>query len=97
NAGRPREVVLYPFYRMHDKRYAVYWDLFTPEQWTEREAAYKAELERLKKLEALTVDVLQPGEMQPERDHAMQGEKPTRANSTGANSATPWTDGLRSI
>jgi len=75
NAGRPREVVLYPFYRMHDKRYAVYWDLFTPEQWTEREAAYKAELERLKKLEALTVDVLQPGEMQPERDHAMQGEK----------------------
>lgn len=75
NAGRPREVVLYPFYRMHNKRYSVYWDLFTPEQWTEREAAYKAERERLQKLEALTVDALQPGEMQPERDHAMQGEK----------------------
>ncbi|MFB3789597.1 MAG: beta-L-arabinofuranosidase domain-containing protein [bacterium] len=75
NAGRPREVVLYPFYRMHHKRYAVYWDLFTPEQWAEREAAYQADLERIKKLEAITVDEMQPGEMQPERDHAMQGEK----------------------
>ncbi|HOJ62129.1 MAG TPA: glycoside hydrolase family 127 protein [bacterium] len=75
NVGRPRDVVLYPFYRMHHKRYAVYWDLFTPEQWTEREAASKAEQERIRKLEAVTVDALRPGETPSERDHALQEEK----------------------
>jgi len=26
-AGKPVDVTLYPFYRMHHKRYAVYWDV----------------------------------------------------------------------
>ncbi|HXG68055.1 MAG TPA: beta-L-arabinofuranosidase domain-containing protein, partial [Blastocatellia bacterium] len=73
--GRPRDVTLYPFYRMHHRRYSVYWDLFTPQQWARREADYKAELERARELEALTIDFAQPGEMQPERDHNMQGER----------------------
>ncbi|MDQ3804505.1 MAG: glycoside hydrolase family 127 protein [Acidobacteriota bacterium] len=74
-AGRPRDVTLYPFYRMHGRRYSVYWDLFTPQQWVLREAEYKAELERARRLEARTVDFAQPGEMQPERDHNMRGER----------------------
>src|SRR6185369_3070858 len=32
NVGRPEDVTLYPFYAMHHKRYAVYWDLLTPER-----------------------------------------------------------------
>ncbi|HXG66819.1 MAG TPA: beta-L-arabinofuranosidase domain-containing protein, partial [Blastocatellia bacterium] len=90
--GRPRDVTLYPFYRMHHKRYSVYWDLFTPQQWALREAAYKAELERARELEALTVDFAQPGEMQPERDHNMQGER----TSAGEHQERKWrhaTDG----
>ena len=47
---------------MHHKRYAVYWDLLNEQQWIEREANYKKELERVRKLEALTVDFVQPGE-----------------------------------
>jgi DUF1680 family protein len=74
-AGRPRDVTLYPFHRMHGRRYSVYWDLFTPQQWVLREAEYKAELERARRLEAMTVDFAQPGEMQPERDHNMRGER----------------------
>ena len=41
SAGRPNEFTLYPFYRMHHKRYAVYWDLLNEQQWVEREANYK--------------------------------------------------------
>ena len=86
--GRPRDVTLSPFYRMHHKRYAVYWDLFTPQQWVAREADYKAELERVRRLEAMTVDFAQPGEMQPERDHNMQGERTDDGRTFGSQVAT---------
>ena len=86
STGRPRDVTLSPFYRVHEKRYAVYWDQFTPEQWAVREAEYKAELERVRQLEAMTVDFAQPGEMQPERDHNMQGEN----TETGEHSNRKW-------
>jgi uncharacterized protein len=74
NAGRPRDVKLSPFYRLPHQRYIVYWDLFNPQQWAVRETDYKNELDRARRLEALTLDFVQPGEMQPERDHNMQGE-----------------------
>ena len=71
---------------MHNKRYAVYWDLFTEQQWREREANYKAELERVRQLEAITVDFVQPGETRPERDHNLQGER----MDTGEHSGRKW-------
>jgi hypothetical protein len=77
---------LYPFYAMHHKRYAVYWDLLTAGQWVERETNYRKELERLKRLEALTIDFVQPGETGVERDHNMQGER----TETGENSGRKW-------
>src|SRR6185369_8876327 len=70
--GRPQEFTLYPFYAMHHHRYAVYWDLLTAAQWVERETNYRNELERLKRLEALTIDFVQPGEAEIERAHNMQ-------------------------
>jgi hypothetical protein len=72
--GKPRDVTLYPYYRMHHHRYAVYWDVVSSQEWLSREAKYKSEVARERELEAITVDVTQPGEMQPERDHNMQGE-----------------------
>ena len=75
--------MLYPFYLMHHKRYAVYWDMFTPAQWVQKEAEYRAELERMRRLEASTVDFVQPGEMQPERDHHMQGAQTTTGEALG--------------
>jgi len=73
--GNPRDVTLKPFYQTHDRRYSVYFDLFNEERWQERQAAYEAEQERKKQLEAMTYDAFQPGEMQPERDHNFQGDK----------------------
>ncbi|HET6976446.1 MAG TPA: beta-L-arabinofuranosidase domain-containing protein [Pyrinomonadaceae bacterium] len=84
--GRPADVTLYPFYRMHHKRYAVYWDLLTEQQWIEREANYRTELERVRKLEALTIDFVQPGEAQMERDHNLQGDR----MDAGENSGRQW-------
>jgi hypothetical protein len=71
---------------MHRKRYSVYWDLFTQEQWARREVEIKTELERARMLEALTMDFAQPGEMQSERDHNMQGEK----TSAGEHEGRKW-------
>ncbi len=84
--GRPQDVTLYPFYAMHHHRYAVYWDLLTAAQWVERETNYRNELERLKRLEALTIDFVQPGESEVERAHNMQGER----TENGENSGRKW-------
>jgi hypothetical protein len=79
--GRPEDVTFAPFYRTIHARYSVYWEEFTESQWKDREAAYRAEEARRRELEARTLDYLAVGEMQPERDHAVTGEK------TGAGEA----------
>jgi DUF1680 family protein len=81
--GRPRDVRLEPFFALHDRRYTVYLDEFDSAQWQAREASYRAEQERLKKLEARTLDVLRIGEMQPERDHELKGEKTSAGEALG--------------
>ncbi|HNT89592.1 MAG TPA: glycoside hydrolase family 127 protein, partial [Candidatus Hydrogenedentes bacterium] len=72
--GHPEDLRLIPFFRMHHQRHVVYWDLFTPEQWEARQTAYREEQARRQALDARTLDYVQPGEMQPERDHAFEGE-----------------------
>jgi uncharacterized protein len=79
--GRPRDVELVPFFQLHDRRYTVYLDLFTADDWARREADIRAEEARERQLAGRTLDVLRVGEMQPERDHNLQGER------TGAGEA----------
>jgi uncharacterized protein len=73
--GKPRDFELVPFHRLHNRRYTVYLDQFTAADWSRREAEIRAEEQRVRALEARTVDSFSPGEMQPERDHNVQGEK----------------------
>jgi DUF1680 family protein len=77
NTGRPRDVEMKPFYATYDRRYSIYWDLFNENGWKTKQEDYKAEQERLKKLKEAEIDFVQPGEMQPERDHNFKGEKTT--------------------
>lgn len=86
DVGRPRNVVLRPFYETHDCRYTIFWDKFTEDDWAKRQAEYEAERKRQAELEARTIDVVQPGEMQPERDHNMQGER----TSAGKHAGRGW-------
>lgn len=62
------DVNFVPFYRLHRRSYAIYWDLFTQAGWEQKKAEYAAEQERQRKLKEATVAYAQPGEMQPERD-----------------------------
>jgi DUF1680 family protein len=71
--GRENEVDFQPFYQLHRRTYGIYWDIFTPAEWSKQQAEYAAEQERQRKLEAATVAYAQPGEMQPERDFNYQG------------------------
>jgi len=50
------DVNLVPFYRLHRRTYATYWDLFTPEEWEARKLDFAAEAERQRQLEASTPD-----------------------------------------
>jgi DUF1680 family protein len=75
NTGRPRDVEIKPFYIIYDRRYSVYWDLFNELDWETRQKDYKAEMERIRKLKEAEIDFVQPGEMQPERNHNFKGEK----------------------
>jgi len=78
-AGKNRDLDFLPFYRLHRRTYGIYWDLFTPEEWTLKAAAYANAQEKQRKIEAATVGFVQPGEMQPETDHNYQGEGATVA------------------
>jgi len=68
-------VTLFPFYEAAHERYEVYWDRFTPAEWSEKQEEYKRELARRRELEARTVDVVNAGEEQDERDHNFKGER----------------------
>ncbi|NLF58172.1 MAG: hypothetical protein GX580_11085 [Candidatus Hydrogenedens sp.] len=74
-AGRPGEVTFTPFHSFHGRRHLVYLDLYTEAEWQAEESRRRAEEARLRELEARTVDLLKIGEMQPERDHNLTGER----------------------
>ena len=73
--GRPRDVVLRPFYRVHERRFTVYWDLVTPATLTARENAAAAERARRQDLDRRTIDQVRVGDAASERAHDLQGEK----------------------
>jgi DUF1680 family protein len=91
--GREKDVDFVPFYRLHRRTYAVYWDLFTPSEWEVKAAEYAAEREKQRKLELATVAYVQPGEMQPERDYNYQGAddaRVTRVEGRPGRRARSW-------
>jgi DUF1680 family protein len=69
----PMDLELVPFYRLHRRSYAAYWDLFTPEEWEAEKLNHAAEAERQRQLEASTVVYLEPGETWFERDFNYRG------------------------
>ncbi len=81
--GKPRDVELTPFHRLHDRRYTVYLDVYSQEDWAKRETEIRTEQEREARLAARTVDLLRIGEMQPERDHNVKGERTSAGEAFG--------------
>ncbi len=90
--GRPRDVDLVPFYRLHRRTYSVYFDLLTPEEWARKVAELQAQRERQHQLEAATIVFLQPGDTSIEREFNPQGEETTPIRRAGrlGRSARRW-------
>lgn len=77
------QLPLVPFYGLHGRKHAVYFDLFTPQEWVVREQEYRAIIAAQQALEARTTDLFRIGEMQPERDHNLKSERSDAGNANG--------------
>lgn len=78
NVVNNADLVLEPFFRIHDARYMMYWMALTPPKYNNyMDSIAHAEKERLE-LEKRTVDFVAPGEQQPEVDHQMQSDRSRR-------------------
>ncbi len=92
NVGLKEDIEFAPFYEMPRRRYAIYWDVFTPTDWASKSAAYQVETESEKKLQAATIGFAQPGQMQSERDFAEKDEDsaPVQLNGRYGRQGTNW-------
>ncbi|MBD2704638.1 glycoside hydrolase family 127 protein [Spirosoma sp. BT702] len=68
-------LTLQPFYEIHDARYQMYFQTFTPAAYREQKARLKQQEAEALAIEAKTVDKVACGEQQPEVDHSYKGEK----------------------
>jgi uncharacterized protein len=76
--GRPHDVDLIPFYRLQERTYAAYWDLYTPQEWTVKKAEYARAAEHARALDAATVAFVQPGNREMEAPFHYQGDDDVR-------------------
>jgi DUF1680 family protein len=73
--GRPSEITLQPFYRIHHRRYSVYWECREEEAWKKIVAERAAAEAERRELEARTVDAVDISQADSERQHRQQGER----------------------
>jgi len=74
------DIVLEPFYKIHDARYMMYWMALTNSQYhSYLDSIAASEKEKLT-LQKRTIDFVAPGEQQPEADHAMQNSNSNTGN-----------------
>lgn len=86
--GNARTLELVPFFRVHDARYMMYWRTVAPDKYAEVAAALEATEKARLALDARTLDLVSPGEQQPEVEHDMQSEGST----SGVNQGRRWRD-----
>jgi hypothetical protein len=85
----PDGLPLIPFFRLHEQRYQMYWQLTTKEEFLARRERLAAE-ERARALrEANTLDQVAVGEQQPEVEHNFAGE----GAETGLRDGRRWRRG----
>jgi hypothetical protein len=72
--AEPKGLSLVPFFRLHERRYQMYWELTNAEQITARKEKLAAEELARAAREAATIDSIAVGEQQPEVEHDLKGE-----------------------
>lgn len=66
---------LEPFFRLHECRYMVYWNLASPDELQAQQAHLAQQEKEHAALNALTADLVICGEQQPESDHFIEMEQ----------------------
>lgn len=64
-----QDLVLEPFYRIHDARYMIYWRVVSPEEYNAVLAAMSVQQQESLQLDRMTIDRVIPAEQQPEVEH----------------------------
>lgn len=95
--GRPHDVRLRPFFQIGRNRYSVYWRLLDEARYAERMAQIEEERRRDEALRAATLDFCQLGEMQPEREHQVEGDKTEPMAMAGEKMRVAWHGGWFSL
>jgi hypothetical protein len=85
----PEGLPLIPFFRVHEQRYQMYWELTTTEQIAARKERLAAEERAREAREAATIDWIAVGEQQPEVEHDLRGE----GMETGIHNGRRWRHG----
>lgn len=89
-SDQPEGVALRPFFRSHDERYQMYWEIGTPAKFAERRDRLAAEERARAAFEAATLDRVAIGEQQPEVEHDFQASP---NSNTGTTRGRRWRDG----
>jgi hypothetical protein len=80
---------LVPFFRVHERRYQMYWELTTAQQIAERKEKLVAEERARAAREAATLDSIAVGEQQSELEHDLKGER----MASGIHNGRRWRHG----
>jgi hypothetical protein len=79
----PIDVEFSPFYSMHRRTYAAYWDLLSAGDLRTRAVELGAERERMQALEAATIAHANPGDRDSEKEFRQQGVETSVIRSDG--------------
>ena len=82
------DLVLQPFYKIHEKRYSIYFKKETTEGLAEKQRKLEEQQKAEAYLRKITLDFVAPGEQQPESDHGMLSEN----SNSGLNQNKHWRD-----
>jgi len=83
-----KNLKLQPFYKIHEKRYSIYFKNETPESLAKRQQVLEDEQKAEAYLRSITIDYVAPGEQQPESDHGIESER----SNNGVNQNRHWRD-----
>lgn len=86
--GAPKDVEMVPFYRLYNRRYSVYWDLYTDKTWQSKQDELYRWMEEEKDFDARTIDAVTIGDTLNEKNHGFAGY----ITQTGQMASKPFVD-----
>ncbi len=81
-----KNLELLPFFRIQEARYQIYFKTVSPDELKEMEAQTAKEEAEKEALANATIDLVYPGEQQPESDHFIESEN----SNSGVNQGKHW-------